>query len=169
MGVRAQLRDAATLAEIGPPLGVVISAAFSPDGSRLVTGSPDGSARLIVGGLPDPAGVEGLPGDPRHTPDVDAVFEGAPDGTRLLLAHQPAAAVAAVNSNAALTLSGHTHGGQIFPWSLLVGLQQPIISGLRRRAGRPDWIYVSRGVGYWGPPMRLGAPSEITCLTLRSD
>ena len=86
-----------------------------------------------------------------------------------MLTHQPAIVIAAGDTNAALTLSGHTHGGQIFPWSLLVGLQQPIIAGLHRRVDRPDWIYVNRGVGYWGPPMRLGAPSEITCLTLRSD
>ena len=128
-----------------------------------------GDARLVVGGLPDPAGITGLPDDPRHTPDADAVFAGAPKGTRLLLTHQPAIAIAAGDTNAALILSGHTHGGQIFPWSLLVGLQQPIIAGLHRRVDHPDWIYVNRGVGYWGPPMRLGAPSEITCLTLRSD
>lgn len=128
-----------------------------------------GDARLVIGGLPDPAGVEGVPGDCKHAPDLESVFDGAPEGTRLLLAHRPAAALAAARAGAALTLSGHTHGGQILPWWLLVRLQQPIVAGLRRRAGDEGWIYVSRGVGYWGPPMRLGAPSEITCLTLRRD
>ena len=126
-----------------------------------------GAARLVIGGLPDPAGAEGLPGDRRHSADVDAVFAGAPEGPRLLLAHQPRTAVAASRVDAVLTLSGHTHGGQILPWSLLVRLQQPIVAGLHRRAGGGGWIYVSRGVGYWGPPMRFGAPSEIACLILR--
>ena len=63
-----------------------------------------------------------------------------------------------------MQLSGHTHGGQIFPWSLFVRLQQPVVSGLHR-FGRA-LVYVSNGTGYWGPPMRLGAPAEITLLTL---
>jgi len=126
-----------------------------------------GDARLIIGGLPDPAGAEGFPGDRRHTTDVDAVFAGAPEGPRLLLAHQPRTAVAAAHAGIALTLSGHTHGGQILPWSLLVRLQQPIVAGLHQRADGSGWIYVSRGVGYWGPPMRFGAPSEIAFLILR--
>lgn len=124
-----------------------------------------GASRLIVGGLPDPAGAEALPADPRHTPDADAVYAGAPEGIRLLLAHQPLQAVSA-SVGAALTLSGHTHGGQILPWRFLVRLQQPIVAGLWQRPDKSGWIYVSRGVGYWGPPMRLGAPSEIACLTL---
>jgi uncharacterized protein len=127
-----------------------------------------GAARLIIGGLPDPAGAEALPGDPRHTADVAAVFAGAPEGHRLLLAHQPRAAVTASQAGADLTLCGHTHGGQILPWALLVRLQQPIVAGLRQRAGSKGCIYVSNGVGYWGPPMRFGAPSEIACLTLRT-
>ena len=126
-----------------------------------------GGTRLVIGGLPDPGGAEGMPDDPMHVPDAAAVFAGAPEGLRLLLAHQPATAVAATGTGAALTLSGHTHGGQIFPWPLLVRLQQPIVAGLRRRTGEPGWIYVNRGAGYWGPPMRFGAPSEIACLTLR--
>lgn len=127
-----------------------------------------GDACLVVGGLPDPTGAEMFPNDPRHTPNPNAVFNGAPEeGVRLLLAHQPAAAVSAAQTKAALTLSGHTHGGQIFPWHLLVPLQQPIVAGLRHRAGGDGWIYVTSGAGYWGPPMRFGASSEIACLTLR--
>ncbi len=63
-----------------------------------------------------------------------------------------------------LQLSGHTHGGQLWPWTYLVRLQQPVVAGLARFGN--SLVYVSRGTGYWGPPMRLGAPSEIAELTL---
>jgi predicted MPP superfamily phosphohydrolase len=123
------------------------------------------AARLVIGGLPDLNGEEYEETLPGHRPDPAAVFRDAPDGVRLLLAHQPRAGVAAIEATgAALTLSGHTHGGQLGLWRYLVRLQQPVVSGLARRHGA--WIYVSRGVGYWGPPCRLGAPSEITCLRL---
>ncbi|HYQ27837.1 MAG TPA: metallophosphoesterase, partial [Polyangiaceae bacterium] len=65
-----------------------------------------------------------------------------------------------------LQLSGHTHGGQLWPWTYLVRLQQPVVAGLARFGN--SLVYVSCGTGYWGPPMRLGAPSEIAELTLRS-
>jgi hypothetical protein len=122
-------------------------------------------ARVVIGGLPDPAGSEALPNRAEHAADPDAVFAGAPDGLRLLLVHQPRAAVAAAATEAALALCGHTHGGQLFPWGGLVRLQQPLLSGLHRAAWG-GWIYVSRGTGYWGPPMRLGVSSEITILIL---
>jgi predicted MPP superfamily phosphohydrolase len=63
-----------------------------------------------------------------------------------------------------LQLSGHTHGGQIWPFNYLVQLQQPYIAGLHRH--RDTFIYVSPGTGYWGPPMRLGTRAEITRITL---
>jgi len=62
-------------------------------------------------------------------------------------------------------ISGHTHGGQFFPWNLVVGLNQPFVSGLHEY--KNTHIYVSRGTGYWGPPVRVGAPSEITLIKLR--
>jgi predicted MPP superfamily phosphohydrolase len=65
-----------------------------------------------------------------------------------------------------LQLSGHTHGGQIFPWRWLVKLDQPIIDGLHKV--KETWIYVSRGTGFWGPPMRVGASAEVTEITLVS-
>ena len=65
---------------------------------------------------------------------------------------------------AALLLAGHTHGGQFVPWTYVVGLQQPYVAGLHRHGG--TWIYVTRGAGYWGPPLRLGVPPEIALLTL---
>jgi predicted MPP superfamily phosphohydrolase len=63
-----------------------------------------------------------------------------------------------------LQISGHTHGGQYFPMNILVHLAQPYVAGLNRHG--PMWIYVSRGTGYWGPPLRVGAPHEITRLRL---
>jgi predicted MPP superfamily phosphohydrolase len=82
----------------------------------------------------------------------------------LLLAHQPRTAPAASAAGFDLQLSGHTHGGQFWPWNLFVRLQQPFTAGLHRL--NHLWVYVSRGTGYWGPPKRLGVPSEITRLRL---
>jgi predicted MPP superfamily phosphohydrolase len=83
---------------------------------------------------------------------------------RVLLAHQPRSAEAAEVAGFDLQLSGHTHGGQFLPWNFLVRLQQPFTAGLNR--WRRMWVYTSRGTGYWGPPKRFGAPSEITLLRL---
>jgi hypothetical protein len=82
----------------------------------------------------------------------------------VLLAHQPSVIVEAEPFRVGLQLSGHTHGGQIWPFGWLVRLQQPFIAGLHRRGDAQ--IYVSCGTGYWGPPMRLGAPPEITEIRL---
>jgi hypothetical protein len=84
----------------------------------------------------------------------------------VLLAHQPLAIHEAARHGVDLQLSGHTHGGQIWPWGVLVRLQQPFIRGLHRL--RDTQIYVSCGTGFWGPPMRLGATAEITEIVLRS-
>jgi predicted MPP superfamily phosphohydrolase len=119
--------------------------------------------------------------DPAQRSDPAAAMTGAPSdaGVRLLLAHQPRSAFAAASAGFDLQLSGHTHGGQFFPWNLVVKLFHPFTTGLHRvsdtlevsdtfpgRTGRGLWIYISRGTGYWGPPKRLGAPSEITYLRL---
>jgi hypothetical protein len=82
----------------------------------------------------------------------------------ILLAHQPRSFPEASALGVDLQLSGHTHGGQIFPMHYLTGLIQPYLAGLHRRGD--SMIYVSRGTGYWGPPMRLGAPAEITRIVL---
>jgi predicted MPP superfamily phosphohydrolase len=84
----------------------------------------------------------------------------------VLLAHQPRVVVEAVRGGVGLQISVHTHGGQIWPFNYLVRLQQPVTSGLER-FGR-SLIYVSNGTGYWGPPMRLGSPAEITQLVLQA-
>ncbi len=104
--------------------------------------------------------------DPAQRSDPVAAIAGAPAdaGVKVLLAHQPRSAFAAQNAGYDLQLSGHTHGGQFLPWNFFVRFQQPFTAGLHR-LGRL-WVYVSRGTGYWGPPKRLGAPSEITRLTL---
>ena len=103
--------------------------------------------------------------DPSHRSDPHAAALGAPErATKVLLAHQPRSAIHAEQAGYDLQLSGHTHGGQFWPWNLFVRLQQPFTAGLER-LGRM-WIYVSRGTGYWGPPMRFGIPSEITRIRL---
>jgi len=104
--------------------------------------------------------------DPEHRSDPHAAIAGAPASAavRVLLAHQPRSAPAAEAAGYHLQLSGHTHGGQFFPWNFFVRLQQPFTAGLHRLGSL--WVYTSRGTGYWGPPKRLFAPSEITRLTL---
>src|SRR6185436_1013433 len=94
-----------------------------------------------------------------------ASLAGAPEGVpRILLAHQPRSAAGAAPFGYALQLSGHTHGGQIFPFMFFVRLQQPVVSGLHKLAGM--WVYTNRGTGYWGPQLRIGPKPEITALTL---
>jgi len=107
--------------------------------------------------------------DPAHVSDPARAMTGAPRGAgvRLLLAHQPRSAFAAAPAGFDLQLSGHTHGGQFFPWNYVVRLFHPFTAGLHRLDTL--WIYISRGTGYWGPPKRLGAPSEITLLRLVPD
>jgi predicted MPP superfamily phosphohydrolase len=103
-----------------------------------------------------------------HGPDLARAVAGR-DRSRplLLLAHQPLAIHAAAEHGVTLQLSGHTHDGQIWPFKYLVKLQQPYVAGLARHGLRGPWIYVSRGTGFWGPPMRLFAPAEITRIVLR--
>ena len=102
-----------------------------------------------------------------HGEDLPKALRGRdPARELILLAHQPKTILEARNYGVGLQLSGHTHGGQIWPWTYLVRLQQPAVAGLSRFGD--SLVYVSRGTGYWGPPMRLAAPSEIAELTLRS-
>ena len=120
-------------------------------------------ASLVVAGVTDPSGHHF---DPAHRSDPFAAIAGAPLDAALhvLLAHQPCSAAEAARAGFQLQLSGHTHGGQFLPWTWFVRLQQPFTAGLHRMQGL--WVYVSRGTGYWGPPKRFGAPSEITHLRL---
>jgi hypothetical protein len=121
-----------------------------------------GKARLVVAGVTDFSAAHF---DPAEASDPAAALAGSPAGAvRLLLAHQPRSAGAAESAGFDLQLSGHTHGGQFVPWNFFVRFQQPFTAGLHKLGKL--WVYVSRGTGYWGPPKRLGAPSEITHLTL---
>lgn len=105
--------------------------------------------------------------DERQRSDPEAALAGAPSHTalKILLAHQPRSAHAAEAAGFDLQLSGHTHGGQFFPWNFFVRLQQPFTAGLNRI--NELWVYTNRGTGYWGPPKRLRA-AEITRLRLVS-
>ena len=118
-------------------------------------------AQMIVAGVTD---FNAGRFDPSHASHPAGAIAGAPDAVSVLLAHQPRSALAAQCAGYDLQLSGHTHGGQFMPWNFFVRFQQPFTAGLHRLGKL--WVYVSRGTGYWGPPKRLGAPSEITHLRL---
>jgi len=122
-----------------------------------------GDAVLVVAGITDYSGGHF---DSAHASDPVAALAGSPRDAaiRVLLAHQPRSAAAAEAAGFDVQLSGHTHGGQFLPWNFFVRLQQPFTAGLH--ALRDLWVYTSRGTGYWGPPKRFGAPSEITELRL---
>ena len=103
--------------------------------------------------------------DTSHRSDVALAVTGAPRAAvKVLLAHQPRSAAAAEAAGFDLQISGHTHGGQFLPWNFFVRFQQPFTSGLHRVKNM--LVYVSRGTGYWGPPKRFFAASEITLLRL---
>ena len=109
----------------------------------------------LAGSTTDPPFI--TVGSPPKMPWARA-FQRDPDRELVLLAHQPRTLLDAEPFGVGLQLSGHTHGGQMWPFNFVVGLQQPFVAGLHRRGNAQ--IYVSRGTGYWGPPMRLGAPAE---------
>jgi uncharacterized protein len=101
-----------------------------------------------------------------HGPNLPQAVEGRdPELPLILLAHQPKVVTEAVKHGVDLQLSGHTHGGQLWPFSWLVKLQQPVVAGLEHFG--QTLVYVSCGTGYWGPPMRLKAPPEVTHIVLR--
>jgi len=100
-----------------------------------------------------------------HLPDLHKALQNQKDAPTILLAHQPRY-IEEVGLGVDLVLSGHTHGGQLYPFKFLVKLAQPYISGLHQHTKELQ-IYVNKGTGFWGPPMRLGATSEITEITLK--
>jgi len=122
-----------------------------------------GQGKILLAGVTDPTGGDFLSS---HATSVAKAVEGAPDAhVRILLAHQPKSIFEAAGLGVDLQLSGHTHGGQFVPWSFFAAMAQPYISGLHRHEN--TWVYVSKGTGYWGPPVRVGAHSEITLVRLR--
>lgn len=124
-----------------------------------------GGAAVVVAGVTD---FNAHHYDAAHRSDPVAAVQGAPAhaGLRLLLAHQPRSAIAAGPAGYHLQLSGHTHGGQFWPWNYFVRMQQPYTAGLHLHGALQ--VYTSRGTGYWGPPKRLLAPAEITLLRIVS-
>jgi predicted MPP superfamily phosphohydrolase len=101
-----------------------------------------------------------------HAPDVGRALDGRDEERELvLLAHQPVSIRDAEGRGVGLVLSGHTHGGQMWPFGALVGLVQPYVEGLHRHHDGTQ-IYVSRGTGFWGPPLRVASPAEITSIVL---
>jgi predicted MPP superfamily phosphohydrolase len=138
---------------------------WQPLHNRHIVVERDG-ARLVVAGVDDAtAASAGAPG--HHADHAAALADVDPDLPVLLLAHQPKQIDAAVRHGVDLQISGHTHGGQIWPFHYLVRLDQPTVHGLSRHGDRTQ-LYTSRGTGFWGPPLRVFAPSEITVLTLHA-
>lgn len=136
-----------------------------------------GGDRLVLAGIDDPTGaghslgpVDGAAADggvQGGGPDLAAALAGAdPELPVVLLAHQPSQVRVAEAAGVDLQISGHTHGGQIWPFHFLVLTEQPALAGLTRH-GDHTQLYTSRGTGFWGPPLRIFAPSEISLLTLR--
>jgi predicted MPP superfamily phosphohydrolase len=120
-------------------------------------------ALLVLAGVDD---IGARHYDPTQSSDPAAALRDAPAaaGAKVLLAHQPSSADAAATAGFDVQISGHTHGGQFWPWNLFVRFFQPFTAGLYR--SRNLWVYVSRGTGYWGPPNRFGVPPEITRIRL---
>ena len=131
---------------------------------HVVIGSGDSGASFVLAGVDDhrSGGLHSGGGE-----DLEAALCSRPrDLATLLLAHDPTTFKRGHEMEIDLQLSGHTHGGQIWPFRYLVRLVVPYVAGRYRRGGAE--LYVSRGTGFWGPAMRLGAPSEITEIVLRA-
>jgi predicted MPP superfamily phosphohydrolase len=124
-----------------------------------------GTASFDLAGIDDRTGRRsGLPG---HGADLDAALDGRDESNPVvLLAHQPVMVARAAAAGVDLQLSGHTHGGQLWPFDYAIRLDQPAVEGLSRFGDTQ--LYVTRGAGFWGPPMRIGARPEVTVVELRA-
>lgn len=182
--VNALSVEVAPLAELSAPLGVYFVTGnhdyFSGAdewcrhvaslGIRILRNERVSISRGAPGESLDLVGIEDYSSRtiPHGGPDLTKALRGRDESVpAVLLAHQPVAVLEAAEHGIDLQLSGHTHGGQIWPFGFLVHLAQPYIRGLHRVEGGDTQIYVSCGTGSWGPPMRLAAPEEITHITLR--
>lgn len=129
---------------------------------RLIERGPDA---IVLAGITD---YSTLHLRSPHASNPERALAGTPDGlVKIVLAHQPASFAMTHAAGFDLQLSGHTHAGQYFPFTLLVRFFQRYYKGLNRY--RNMWIYVSRGTGYWGPPLRACMPAEITLITLAPE
>jgi predicted MPP superfamily phosphohydrolase len=138
---------------------------WEPLHNRHVVVERDGDA-LVLAGVDDVTAESS--GQPGHRANLlDALAGADPEQPVLLVAHQPKYVPQAAAAGIDLQISGHTHGGQIWPFNFLVRIDQPVVHGLSRHGQRTQ-LYTSRGTGFWGPPFRVFAPSEITLLTLRA-
>jgi len=131
--------------------------------NRHVILDADKDGGWVLAGIDDWNGASVEPGE---GPDMERALENIdPQRPVILLSHQPRAMFQAARAGVGLMLSGHTHGGQIWPFGLAVRLQQrSFLQGPYQVNG--SQLYVSPGTGYWGPPMRLGTRAEITHITL---
>jgi predicted MPP superfamily phosphohydrolase len=122
-----------------------------------------GGAAFDLAGVNDVAGAERS-----EPPDFDRALAGV-DASRptILLAHQPVLVAEAAARGVDLQLSGHTHGGQVWPFHYVVRAVQPSIAGFSTVGDTQ--LYVTRGAGFWGPPVRIGAPPDISVLTLEPE
>ena len=119
-------------------------------------------ATIMITGIPDRGGGHF---SSFHKTDMEKAMGGMnPNDVKILLAHQPKDVEHALKYGFDLQLSGHTHGGQYFPFSLLVQMAHPFLKGLYKREN--TWIYINQGTGYWGPPLRIGTEPEITEIIL---
>lgn len=122
-----------------------------------------GEGRIILAGVTDYSAERY---NSSRASNPEASLSGAPQcNVKILLAHRPGSIYAAARSGFDLQISGHTHGGQLYPWRFTC--LSPYVAGLHRF--KNTWIYVSRGTGYWGTPLRLGITSEITLIKLTSE
>jgi predicted MPP superfamily phosphohydrolase len=122
-----------------------------------------GAGSVMIAGIPD---LRATRFEPDHACDIDKTCKDAESAdVKVLLAHQPRSLKDIPEGRFDLILSGHTHGGQFFPFTVLIHLFQPLVAGLYRRKNM--WVYVNRGTAHWGPPLRLGARQEVTLLTLK--
>lgn len=119
-----------------------------------------GAAAFDLAGVNDVVGAERGDG-----PDFDRALGGLDESRpTILLAHQPIQVTEASSRGVDLQLSGHTHGGQMWPFHYAVDMVQPALAGLSTVGDTQ--LYVTRGAGFWGPPVRVGAPPDITVVTL---
>lgn len=178
-GTVADLGDAAApLADLAPREG-----SFFVTGNHEYFVDPDGWVRELDrlgvhtlrnerttitrdGASLDLAGVTDVNGrNSGDAPDFDRALTGrSAESPVVLLAHQPVQVTEAAKRGVDLQLSGHTHGGQLYPFHYVVSAAQPSLAGLSKVDD--TYLYVTRGAGFWGPPVRVGAPPDITLVEL---